>query len=548
MGEETRCRCDLHHELSPFTAFPQSHGVIGLDKSRKLQTETSISTKPTPGPFIKNDVGDESESSPRPDEITPCEQNCYSLLTWPEKDLLKESAPDTSTKNKGSRPVNRNQGFGRGRDVLEVQTASSIWLFPPRSNSSPNVDATHDERRLFHHFLSYLAKGMIPVRDEQNPFETVYPSLATRSTESIGTRALYHGLLAQSAHHLASLKGVDSGAHERIIAVQHYGIALCLLRRSLSCQSEDYSTVLAAINTILLTEHVFRGASAGWQHHICGAQSFVKRYLSTQPWKTSQEAFSITQNFALSVLISSTVDHTISSTATPDNTGELENLLHDLVSTPIFGYTLGGTTHILAALNRARLLAGRIRARYGVNIPLELDSDTVAEADDILKLCYMSLSDKVNTYVAHRIANGVTVDLQMRTLTELHLRLFNNAIIIYLLCTVLRYPPSFVASEVLQVLDDAAAFIGMHQNTVSIWPVFVAAAEAYTVESQALATHCLESLISSGVANRRKALHVVQGVWSRRSQLVHEGHGEPGDVSVDWSQVMHEMQTYVLLL
>ena len=511
-----------------------------------MQLRTSGSSSPQPSSFV--DVRDESRSWQGQGHTISGEQNRSNLIVWSQEDLLNTPIPDDISQNKSGELMKSNRNLNRRRCVSAVRPTNSIWLFSVQSTPFLNIDATYDERRVFHHFLSYLAKGMIPVRDERNPWETVYPLLATRSTRSTAARALYHGLLAQSAHHLANLKGVERGAQERATAVRQYGIALHLLRRSLFAQSEDYSSVLAAIYTVLLTEHVFQGSSTGWQNHIRGARSFVKRYLDKQPWKSSQEAFIITQNFALSVLVSSTVDHSFLTTATVDETSDFDNLLHDLVATPLFGYTLGGTAHMLAAMNRTRLLEAHMRAKYGDVKPLELDSDIVAEVDEILQLCHVALTDKVEAYVAHRLASGVTVDFRMRALAEIHLRLFNNAILIYLICTVLRYPPSLVASEVLQVLNDAAAFIDMHGNTVSIWPLFVAAAEAYTLEAQALATHCLACSIGSGVGNRHDAVRVIYQVWSDRSELARERQCRPGDVSIDWRQVMHRLHTYILLL
>lgn len=545
---EMKCRCELHHEVSPFTAFPQAPGVIDSTDADEVQTETTISPLPRLSSFVDADVWGESESSQRQGQVISGGLNRSDLIIRFQHEHLNAPIPDTVLKTSSGKLLKRCRNLNRRQDVLAVQPTNSIWLFSSQLTPFLNINATPNERRLFHHYLSYLAKGMIPIRDERNPWETVYPLLATRCTHSIGARALYHGLLAQSAHHLANLKGVERGTQERATAVRQYGMALRLLRQSLSLPSEDYSTVLAAIITILLTEHVLQGTSIGWQDHICGAWSFVKRFLDKQPWKSSPEAFTITQNFALSVMISSTVDIKILAAAPADGISELDNLLHDLVAMPLFGYTLGGTAHMLAAMNRTRLLEAHMRAMYGDVKPSELDSDIVNEVDEILQLCHVSLKDKVEAYVAHRIASGVTVDFRMRTLTELHLRLFNNGVIIYLLCTVLRFPPFLVASQVLQVLNDAAAFFGMHRNTVSIWPVFIAAAEAYTPEAQALATHCLEFLIGSGLINRRNMLYIIHRVWCDRSQLAREGRCRPGNVSVDWRQVMHELHTHILLL
>jgi hypothetical protein len=70
-----------------------------------------------------------------------------------------------------------------------------------------------------------------------------------------------------------------------------------------------------------------------------------------------------------------------------------------------------------------------------------------------------------------------------RRMARLHLHLFTSAAMIYLFCIVLRYTPSAVAEYVQEVLTDSMAFISIYCGSVSIWPVFVPAVEAYTPES-----------------------------------------------------------------
>ncbi|EHY53967.1 arginine metabolism regulation protein II [Exophiala dermatitidis] len=272
---------------------------------------------------------------------------------------------------------------------------------------------------------------MIPVDDDENPWKTTYPSLAVQTTRTSGAQALYHALLAQSAYHLANLKGAQHGAQERASAIRHYGIALHQLRQSLVEPSKDYTTVLAALYTIILAEHVFQGTASGWQGHIRGARAVVCNYLDQKPWGKSQEAYIVTQNFALSVLISGTVDDKFLVTRRADGVNELDGLLHDLMATPVFGYTIGGTPHILRALYQTRLLEARIKAKGDSNPagPPDLDADMFGRVGEILQLSNLPLADKVDSYVEHREHSGVTVLPPMRNLTLLHLRLFNTAII-----------------------------------------------------------------------------------------------------------------------
>ncbi|KEF61559.1 uncharacterized protein A1O9_03126 [Exophiala aquamarina CBS 119918] len=389
---------------------------------------------------------------------------------------------------------------------------------------------------------------MVPVDDDSNPWKTIYPSLAIQATRSQGSEALYHALLAQSASQLANLRGEEKGAQARASAIRHYGIALHWLRQSLAAQSKDYTTVLAAMYSVILAEHVFQGTSSGWQSHIRGARGFVGQYLNQQPWKQSREAHVITQNFGLIMVISKTTDVKSLLTTTADEIGELDGLLDDLMKMPIFGYTLGGTPHMLKAIYQTRLLETQLNARRETEGLRELDDEVYSQVGQILQLLYVPLDDKLESYVNHRELSGITVLPQLRRLARIHLRLFNTAVTIYLFCLVLRCPPSAMAEEVHQVLTDASSFINLHNGTVSIWPVFVAAAEAYTPDSQALATHCLDVFIDGGAGNRRDVQRVVEQVWSDREKLASERQCDPGKVSLDWREVMNRLNVDILLL
>ncbi|KIW24998.1 uncharacterized protein PV07_10674 [Cladophialophora immunda] len=543
-----QCRCRLHQGRNPFTVFPRVE-----DKAKPVNADDA-------------NMGEEFLPSPRAVHLNDAD---FRFLTFGPLQGHKSTPSVQSTGTSTSQASNPEEWsldtlVGAESDTLVSEEQDLVQQEPrdPLRRSTKktpislisqptqpwNVDASYNENRLFHHFLSYLAKRMIPLDDDFNPWKTVYPSLAMQTTRSTGAQALYHALLAQSAYHLANLKGAERGLQERASAVRHCGIALYQLSKSLVAPSREYTTVLAALYTVILAEHVFQGAASGWQIHIRGAQAFVSQYLDKQPWRQSPEAYIVTQNFALSVLISSTVNNNYLGPATADGVSELDGLLRDLMTKHVFGYTMGGTSHILRAIHQTLLLEARINRRGGAHGRLELDADTIAQVSEILQLSHVPLADKVEAYICHHGLSGVTVQPRLRTLTRLHLRLFNTAVTIYLFCTVLRCTPSSVAHDVLQVLKDATAFIAMHHGTVSVWPVFVAATEAYTLEAQALAMQCLETLRAHGAKNRRDMQRVVHQVWSDRERLACERQCDPGDVLVDWRQVMKGLNMNILLL
>lgn len=532
--KDRQCRCRLHQENSPFSAFLQA--CENVNRAEAYGEDMSKDVSPSPMSSNHTEVICERQDK------TPIIKTTRSSFS--EFTTLESQSPDDSGTS-----FSRSQDSVKPNAGLCVQryTRKTSTLLSTRPTQPWMVDASHDNNKLFHHFLVHLAKRMVPVDDDSNPWKTIYPSLAMQTTRSQGSEALYHALLAQSASQLANLRGTELGAEARASAIRHYGIALQQLRRSLVAQSKDYTTVLAALYSVILAEHVYQGTSSGWQSHIRGAKGFVSQYLSQQPWKKSREAYIITQNFGLAMIISKTTDIKFLLTPTDDEVGELDGLLDDLMTTPIFGYTLGGTPHMLKAIYQTRLLEAQINARDAEGLP-ELDDDMYSRVGQILQLLYVPLHDKLETYVSHRELNGITVLPRLRTLARIHLGLFNNAVMIYLFCLVLRCPPSTMAEEVHQVLADAASFIDLHDGTVSIWPVFVAAAEAYTPDSQALANRCLGVFKDGGAGNRRDVQRVVHQVWSDRERIALERQCDPGEVSLDWREVMKMLNADILLL
>jgi hypothetical protein len=135
-----------------------------------------------------------------------------------------------------------------------------------------------------------------------------------------------------------------------------------------------------------------------------------------------------------------------------------------------------------------------------------------------------------------------------RRMARLHLHLFTSAAMIYLFCIVLRYTPSAVAEYVQEVLTDSMAFISIYCGSVSIWPVFVPAVEAYTPESLALAKQLLSFSRKQGIGNREDMQRVVHQVWADRERLAAERQCDPGEIFVDWRDVMKRLDEDVLLL
>lgn len=83
---------------------------------------------------------------------------------------------------------------------------------------------------------------------------------------------------------------------------------------------------------------------------------------------------------------------------------------------------------------------------------------------------------------------------------------------------------------------------------MSLWPAFIAAAEASTVKNMDLAKDWLNDTISFGLGNRLSIKKVIEEVWRRRKLAAEEWETDQSCVNVDWREVMHDLEVDVLLV
>ncbi|RDW56511.1 hypothetical protein BP5796_13152 [Coleophoma crateriformis] len=439
-------------------------------------------------------------------------------------------------------PYKNTNSFSR-QDAID---ATMSIILPPSQTLIPG--GSHEENLLFYHYVCNISVVMTPIDDGHNPWKSTYPSIAVRDLSSSSTRALYHAILAQSAYFLANVKGPVRGKGENLSAMRYFGMAIRELRESLMEPSKDYISVLAALLTIILGEHVFKATSRGWRNHLQGAAGFVTQYLAQQPWRLSYDAWIITQNFALSYVIAQTVG-SCSATAANNNI-DIYDVLCDVMARPGFGYTIGATARLIKAIYKARQLEEQMTAA-GFSSPSvnfqDMSKNVCVQVEEIIQQLQIPLNDEVEV-IMKRQPEPQHRDV-VQTRVQLHFHLFNSAVMIYLLRVVLRHPPSAVFDYVWEVLNDTMTFINMGGGgCVSIWPVFIAAAEAYTPKLQEMADSCLIYLEGKVTGNRKDVRRVVHQVWADRGQLVAERQCDPGEVLVDWRAIMKRLDVDILLL
>ncbi|RDL36876.1 Zn2 DNA-binding protein [Venustampulla echinocandica] len=531
--ELRQCRCTLHQALNPFSTFPQSDDVTEVDADDEMRISELASEK-------------HSDNEQALDVCSP---------TACETDIRDQSTVMSIVRSDASHLFG-NTALSHGENRTPINNKDMD--FPPRQNrvnfsmsiiQSPSQSLTpsglQEENFLFFHYVSYVSVQMTPIDDERNPWRSTYPSIAVQGAKTSSTDALYHAILAQSAYNIANLKGPGRGNGEKASAMRYSGKAIQELRRSLELPKKDYCSVLAALLTIMLAEHVFHRNSQGWQNHIRGAIGFVSQYLTQQPWMLSHDAWIITQNFVLSTVISQTACSC--TTSSLDHIDEMYGMLDDVIARPSFGYTIGGTTRLIRMIYQTRRIEVQLAITGYKRGIQEMNEDVLVQVEDIIRQLETPFDDEVEMYMEQHEPNDLKVLPRTRQLVKLHLHLFNGAAMIYLLCMVLQYPPSTVASYVSEVLINTMAFVDMDSNNVSVWPVFIAMVEAYTSESLELSNRYLAS--SDVVAGNRKDIgRVVRQVWADREELATRRQCDLGEVSVNWRDVMKRLDLDILLL
>lgn len=125
---------------------------------------------------------------------------------------------------------------------------------------------------------------------------------------------------------------------------------------------------------------------------------------------------------------------------------------------------------------------------------------------------------------------------------------FVYATYIYLYRTVLNAPPDAIQPYVSATFLNVNTFFTTHNGNFSLWPAFVAAAEACTEEGLVAARAWLEVAVSFGIGSRQSAKRVLQEVWRRRGVLALEAGVDVGMVVVDWREVAQDLDGGILLV
>ncbi|KAI0546102.1 fungal-specific transcription factor domain-containing protein [Xylaria curta] len=398
-------------------------------------------------------------------------------------------------------------------------------------------DSTWVERMLFHHYVTHVAGIMMPYEHPRNPWRLYYPATAL-SCAAADQQALYNAMLAQAAFNLAHLRGFD----EEILTIgsKYYYSGIEKLLSIARGQGTDFGAMTASIMTIMFSE-IYSGPSSTWRHHLEGAWSLFKEYRNSEPWKITDFFCVSIQSLNIVKIISATSERNRNLELLEHESEDDDFVMSGLISTTSeFGFTIGASQAVLNCIS----IISQVRA-------MRERGDMTLMADDLLE----DVLSRLNKCRLDEIEPdegpfqiGAAEAQKVSTESKSQLNSFIYSTYIYLYRTLLDVPPKAVKTYVSKTLQEVSTFFANSNGNFSLWPAFIAATEAYTYDDLLNAKLWLDWATSFGIGSRTSARRVIEEVWRRRETLSSSSGLDPGMISIDWREVMHELNCDILLI
>ncbi|KAF7556245.1 hypothetical protein G7046_g6346 [Stylonectria norvegica] len=419
--------------------------------------------------------------------------------------------------------------------IQEPDTTSDLMLPVPTTFPEWPVG----EQFLFHHYVSHVANIMMPYEHPRNPWKSHFPAAALEMA-SLKHNFLYSAMLAHAAFNIAQLRGNDDGFLR--VGLKQYGDAIQALVHSIGQESLDFPAAMASIMTLMFAE-LYHGPSHSWRHHFEGACTLLGKHSNSEPWKSTDLACVSLQSLSIVKIIGDTskssevgfpLEETSLTEASP------------ISFTSGFGFTIGAPKLILDSI--ARITTYKNRRSHGLT-----------EDDDVSQLLARELAllsqfgnkrdMSYNVDSENSVLDLDAIVDQDTTPEAAHQRgAFVEATYIYLYRSLLDASPKAVNSYVGRTFAHVSAFFANSNGNFSVWPAFIAAAEAYTDHDLQVARQWLESATSFGIGSRKLMKLVLEEIWRRRDAMSRESGLERGLIAVDWRAVMEELDCDILLV
>ncbi|KAF4985198.1 hypothetical protein FDECE_16739 [Fusarium decemcellulare] len=380
------------------------------------------------------------------------------------------------------------------------------------------VSISQEERFLFHHYADHVAGMMLPYEHPRNPWKSHYPAAALQLASS-GQKALFRAMLAHSAFNITHLRGNDASMAE--IGVRYYTAAIVDLASGLQNKDADFPAMLASIMSLLMAE-AYRGQGPDWKHHLRGAQSLLPMLHQTEAGTFSELGCLSLQSFSIIEVVAETSTWNGQLDVAE---GRPSNLAR---TTPEFCFTIGAPRSILECMAKI------------TQFSCQADEGSPSTAKDELMLEVLSCLNTAKNNIF--IAEDDPPEAKHQT------KAFISATYIYCYRTLLDAPPHAVQHHVQDTFAHVSAFLASSTGNFSLWPAFIAAAEAYTAQDLNAAQEWLSWATSVGIGGRASLRLVLHEVWRQRDSMSKEYGVDAGKIAVDWRQVMHELGCDILLI
>ncbi|RFU32814.1 hypothetical protein B7463_g3490, partial [Scytalidium lignicola] len=366
---------------------------------------------------------------------------------------------------------------------------------------------------LFHHYLSYVARNMMPFEDPRNPWRSFYPFMA-RCGYLGGQKSLLYAILAQAAGNLAHLGWKVE--YMSTLTIKYYALAIESMRKGLQEGQKDFSLI-------------YNGKFKAWKLHFNGGWDFINSYLNQTPWHSSEAAWLTSQSLCLLKIRFDTMQQRAYKTADskiPDFNLE-RSLISSVASRTDFGFTTGASSGLLNCIMEITRLASDCS-----QMSSEDHRGAINQLYQRVKECShpQEYSDK--------------------HIVKLHHRIFQLGAIIYFHRAIFNSPPRTIVPYIDELLRKVKDYQQLGVGYVTLWPVFVAAVEVYKQEHKVLVREWLHECDKMGAASRKDIRELIEAVWERRASIYERVsvEEEQGEIVLDWREVMKERQLDILLV
>ncbi|EPE32810.1 Zn2/Cys6 DNA-binding protein [Glarea lozoyensis ATCC 20868] len=398
---------------------------------------------------------------------------------------------------------------------------SSLQLLMPTADSR----LTPAEANLFHHYVSRVAPMLLPLDDTGNPWAT-YPAMALHYS-SVGQRYLLYALLA----HAAILRANIGSDTENMLATggKYYVLAMEELRKSLGEDKVDY---------------LFRGSSKTWRHHYNAAWEFLQQQGKQKKWTRSEDAWYATQSFYLLRIMSETSlvrgERFHAHQIRVDSEDDIP--LKEFSTNTHFGYTIGASNTLMSCISEINEYSqqGLI---FGVD---EATDEIVGNLRKQLEA--FRTTTAVIQGLRVRSPNDACEGLCRHSAKQAHLRAYTAAALVYFHHEFYALPPMAMAPYVSEILNSISTFTELTKGNYTLWPIFIAAVEAYEEVDIRRFQELFRNACAVGMANRVQIQKLVERIWKIREAQASQTGQEKGLIRVDWKNVMHVLEMDVLLI